>query len=125
MISGRSDILRHFDGRPIADILKKCPDVLVGKSLSPVEVCLIDRLDLMYSHDPMELYVRLTRSRNLYVSNDPKPVDDVFRTESVFTCRSCGSDNCIYTEQQLRSADEPMHRFVQCLDCKSHQVFSN
>jgi DNA-directed RNA polymerase subunit M/transcription elongation factor TFIIS len=32
----------------------------------------------------------------------------------LFTCRAC---KCTYTQQQTRSADEPMTTFVTCLEC--------
>ena len=35
----------------------------------------------------------------------------------VFTCRKCKGNKCTYYQQQLKSADEPMTTFVQCLDC--------
>jgi transcription elongation factor S-II len=34
-----------------------------------------------------------------------------------FTCRKCRSNKCTFYQQQVRSADEPMTTFVQCLDC--------
>jgi len=37
-----------------------------------------------------------------------------------FTCRKCRSKKCTYTQQQTRSADEPMTTFVTCLDCGNH-----
>jgi len=35
----------------------------------------------------------------------------------LFTCRACKSNKCTYTQQQTRSADEPMTTFVTCIDC--------
>lgn len=35
----------------------------------------------------------------------------------LFTCRACKSNKCTYTQQQTRSADEPMTTFVTCLEC--------
>ena len=34
-----------------------------------------------------------------------------------FTCRKCKSNKCTYYQVQLRSADEPMTTFVNCIDC--------
>ena len=34
-----------------------------------------------------------------------------------FTCRKCKSKKCSYYQQQVRSSDEPMTIFVQCLQC--------
>jgi transcription elongation factor S-II len=34
-----------------------------------------------------------------------------------FTCRKCKSKKCTYYLQQIRSADEPMTVFVNCLEC--------
>ena len=34
-----------------------------------------------------------------------------------FTCRKCRQNKCTFYLQQLRSADEPMTCFVQCITC--------
>ena len=34
-----------------------------------------------------------------------------------FTCRKCRSKKCTYYLQQVRSADEPMTIFIQCISC--------
>jgi transcription elongation factor S-II len=34
-----------------------------------------------------------------------------------FTCRKCRSNRCSYYLQQVKSSDEPMTVFIQCLDC--------
>ena len=34
-----------------------------------------------------------------------------------FTCRKCKSKKCSYYLQQVRSADEPMTCYINCLDC--------
>ena len=34
-----------------------------------------------------------------------------------FTCRKCKQNKCTFYLQQLRSADEPMTCFVQCVNC--------
>ena len=34
-----------------------------------------------------------------------------------FTCRKCKSKKCSFYAQQVRSSDEPMTLFVQCLEC--------
>ena len=38
-------------------------------------------------------------------------------TTDTFTCRKCKSKKCSYYLQQVRSADEPMTCFINCLDC--------
>ena len=34
-----------------------------------------------------------------------------------YTCGACGSNNCGYTLVQLRSLDEPMTKFMECIAC--------
>ena len=53
-----------------------------------------------------------------------KKIRDKYKYESaleastdLFTCRACKSKKCTYTQQQTRSADEPMTTFVTCLNC--------
>jgi transcription elongation factor S-II len=36
-----------------------------------------------------------------------------------FTCRKCKSKKCTYYQQQVRSSDEPMTIFIQCVDCSN------
>ena len=36
-----------------------------------------------------------------------------------FTCRKCKSKKCSYYLQQVRSADEPMTCYINCLECGS------
>lgn len=45
------------------------------------------------------------------------------RKEGLYTCTKCKSKYTEYTEQQRRSADEPMHVLVVCLDCNNKWGF--
>ena len=42
---------------------------------------------------------------------------EIQASTDVYQCKRCKSRKCIYTEQQVRSADESMTIFVTCLDC--------
>lgn len=42
---------------------------------------------------------------------------DIQASTDVYQCKRCKSRKCIYSEQQVRSADESMTIFVTCLDC--------
>lgn len=42
---------------------------------------------------------------------------NVQASTDVYMCKRCKSRRCIYSEQQIRSADESMTIFVTCLDC--------
>jgi DNA-directed RNA polymerase subunit M/transcription elongation factor TFIIS len=36
---------------------------------------------------------------------------------SVYSCKKCNQSNCVVTQKQTRSADEPATTFVTCLEC--------
>lgn len=38
-------------------------------------------------------------------------------TTDMFICRKCKKRECSYYELQLRSADEPMTKFIKCCNC--------
>jgi DNA-directed RNA polymerase subunit M/transcription elongation factor TFIIS len=46
-----------------------------------------------------------------------KFVTNVQASTDVYQCRRCKSRRCVFSEQQIRSADESMTIFVTCLDC--------
>jgi transcription elongation factor S-II len=39
------------------------------------------------------------------------------RATSEYTCKHCKKSECAYYEMQTRSADEPITRFISCLNC--------
>jgi DNA-directed RNA polymerase subunit M/transcription elongation factor TFIIS len=53
---------------------------------------------------------KILRDKNKYEVNMAAATD-------TFTCRKCHSNKCTYYQQQVRSADEPMTTFVQCIEC--------
>ena len=53
---------------------------------------------------------KILRDKNKYEVNMTAATD-------TFTCRKCHSNKCTYYQQQVRSADEPMTTFVQCIEC--------
>lgn len=38
-------------------------------------------------------------------------------TTDLYTCKKCGQKRCIVREAQIRSADEPMTKFITCCNC--------
>ena len=50
------------------------------------------------------------RDKNKYEINMEAATD-------TFTCRKCKSKQCTYYLQQVKSADEPMTCFIQCVNC--------
>jgi transcription elongation factor S-II len=54
--------------------------------------------------------IKSKRDMNKFESNLEAATD-------TFTCRKCKSNKCTYYQQQVRSADEPMTTFVQCISC--------
>jgi DNA-directed RNA polymerase subunit M/transcription elongation factor TFIIS len=69
----------------------------------------------LYKHLPS-----LERNRiNYYIQKD------IFRnkpliTKGLYKCKKCGSDRTVDFSYQIRSGDEPMTIFIDCLDCKYH-----
>lgn len=51
---------------------------------------------------------QLRREANVDVSQVP---------DGAYTCFRCKSRKTVYTQMQIRSADEPMTTFVRCLNC--------
>jgi len=50
------------------------------------------------------------RDKNKFETNIAAATD-------TFTCRKCKGNNCTYYLLQVRSADEPMNCYVNCIDC--------
>ena len=46
-----------------------------------------------------------------------KLVDTMEASTDVYLCRKCNTRKCTYTAVQIRSSDEPMTIFVNCLTC--------
>lgn len=44
-------------------------------------------------------------------------VDAATAPDGAYTCGKCKSKKTVYTQMQIRSADEPMTTFVRCLNC--------
>lgn len=44
-------------------------------------------------------------------------VDAAAAPDGAYTCGKCKSKKTVYTQMQIRSADEPMTTFVRCLNC--------
>ena len=53
---------------------------------------------------------KIIKDKNKFESNLEASTD-------TFTCRKCKSNKCTFYQQQIRSSDEPMTTFVQCIDC--------
>jgi len=53
---------------------------------------------------------KIIKDKNKFENNIEASTD-------TFTCRKCKSNKCTFYQQQIRSADEPMTTFVQCLNC--------
>lgn len=53
---------------------------------------------------------QLLREQNLLEGNKAMATD-------LFECNRCGKRECTYYELQTRSADEPMTKFITCLNC--------
>jgi DNA-directed RNA polymerase subunit M/transcription elongation factor TFIIS len=65
-----------------------------------------------FNHDKWKplIDIKSKRDKNKFEVNMAAATD-------TFTCRKCKGKNCTYYLQQVRSADEPMTVFVQCIDC--------
>lgn len=48
---------------------------------------------------------------------DKNKYENTQKVTSQFICKKCRSRNCVWTCQQIRSADEPMTTFISCNEC--------
>lgn len=62
-----------------------------------------------------EKWAELIRLKS--IRDKSKFVTQIEASTDTFTCRKCKSKKCTYYAQQVRSSDEPMTLFIQCLDC--------
>lgn len=63
----------------------------------------------------------MTTSRNIFylrIQNQKSKGTDI--VEGIFTCPKCHNKKIEYTEQQIRSADEPATIFLHCPECDTH-----
>mmetsp|Transcript_13924 Transcript_13924/g.41475 ORF Transcript_13924/g.41475 Transcript_13924/m.41475 type:complete len:111 (-) Transcript_13924:35-367(-) len=71
-----------------------------------------------YIHKP-------SRKHSLDVPTCPKKVDDVMGGDAAWDdvdktaaqCPACGHGEAFFMQIQIRSADEPMTQFFECIDC--------
>lgn len=56
------------------------------------------------------IQAKIKRDKNKYEHKIEASTD-------TFTCRKCRQNKCTYYQLQLRSSDEPMTTFVQCISC--------
>lgn len=98
---------------------------IYGKSL----VTLGEKFSEWSSGEPMNiaLYNELPSMETARVNYDiekeiyqSKPIN----VEGMYKCRKCNSMKTITFEVQLRSADEPMNVYINCLDCRQKSRIS-
>lgn len=93
--------------------LKKNPDMIELISQPDFQ---IHKIAFMSHQDlnPAKWFELIEKKNKL---NKNKFEVNLMAATDTFKCGKCKSKNCVYTQAQTRSADEPMTTFVNCLDC--------
>lgn len=93
---------------------------ILNGELTPKEFCFADTKVLMSQTDQNKLNDHgkdiLESKRSDYMGNNV--------AEGFYQCKKCKSKRTIMTQQQTRSADEPMTTFVVCVECKHTMKFN-
>jgi len=79
-------------------------------SLKPHMVAFMTHQEFCHDKWSSLIEIKAKRDKTKYEVNMSASTD-------LFTCRKCKGNKCTYYQQQIKSADEPMTTFVQCLDC--------
>ena len=127
--SEKKHVIRHFDN-PLFVILYESVARRFAANLNPANYVannhLLEKLkqgDLTFEHlrsmNGMEfnptLYTEL-RNRQLLREQNLLDGNKALATD-IFECNRCNKRECTYYELQTRSADEPMTKFISCLNC--------
>lgn len=104
-------------GGTIDDVYQVVGDVLKGVKLSEI-LASIKKGAIGWKHPTFDVITRSIKER-----------DDFIRTpfevaEGVLICSRCGSNKTYFYQKQVRSIDEPMSTFAQCIKCKLLWVYS-
>jgi len=93
---------------------------ILNGELTPKEFCFADTKVLMSQTDQDKLNNHgkaiLESKRSDYMGKNV--------AEGFYQCKKCKSKKTIMTQQQTRSADEPMTTFVVCVECKHTMKFN-
>ncbi len=84
--------------------------MMTSKKIKPHELAFMTHQDMNPTMWKKIIEDKKDRDKNKYELKIEASTD-------LFTCRACKSNKCTYTQQQTRSADEPMTTFVTCLEC--------
>lgn len=85
-------------------------NMITTKKIKPHELAFMTHQDMNPAIWAKIIEDKKVRDKNKYELKIEASTD-------LFTCRACKSNKCTYTQQQTRSADEPMTTFVTCLEC--------
>lgn len=83
---------------------------LIGQEVLPQQVAFMTHQEFCPEKWDGLIQQKLKRDASKFVTNVQASTD-------VYQCRRCKSRKCVFSEQQIRSADESMTIFVTCLDC--------
>ena len=83
---------------------------LKGGEVLPQQVAFMTHQEFCPEKWDALIQQKLKRDASKFVTNVQASTD-------VYQCRRCKSRKCVFSEQQIRSADESMTIFVTCLDC--------
>lgn len=81
--------------------------------ISPEHLSNINHIEMAPEQWKELIDLKVKKDMNKFNSSEHSSTD-------LFQCRKCKSRHCQYYELQVRSSDEPMTIFVNCLDCGKH-----
>lgn len=95
--------------------------LLIDRSLTPEEFLKLDSSDLASESLIKERRQGEMRGmdakRSDWENEEVKKLGEKFK--GIFKCESCGSMKTGFIQVQVDRADEPMHCFIFCYDCKA------
>ena len=84
--------------------------MVVDGEIKSHEIAFMAHHEMMPERWETLIKAKSIRDKNKFEQNIESMTD-------TFTCRKCKSKQCTYYQQQVRSSDEPMTIFCQCISC--------
>ena len=89
---------------------KKLLDEIKDGTLKANDVAFMTHQEMKPEKWEAHIQAKMKRDKNKFDTN-------IVASTDMFKCRKCHSNKCTYYQAQLRSSDEPMTTFVNCIDC--------
>jgi DNA-directed RNA polymerase subunit M/transcription elongation factor TFIIS len=98
----------------LRSIIKNLNDEILQQindgTIKPHSVAFMTHQELSPDRWSKMIDAKIKRDKNKFETNISASTDS-------FTCRKCRGNQCTYYQQQVRSADEPMTVYINCITC--------